>query len=54
MARFQRRWRNTNSIEEGSGEDAEDEVEEEAAVGLEAQDSSRSTEYRGCQVLEVR
>lgn len=54
MASFQRCGRNPDSVEEGSGEDGEDEVEKEATIGLEAEDSGRGAEYRGREVLKVR
>lgn len=46
-------WGHPHKVEERGGEEGEGEVEEEAAIGLEAEDTGGDAEERGREGLEV-
>lgn len=46
--------RDLDEVDERGGEEGEEEVEEEARVGLEAQDAGADTEERGADVVQGR
>lgn len=48
LSSWYRRWRNTDGVEEDRGQEREEDVEQEAAVGLEAEDAGGYTEEGGC------
>lgn len=50
---LERRGRHAEAVEEDRGQQREDQVEEKAAVGLEAQDAGCDSEQRGCEGLEI-
>lgn len=54
MAGLGRRGRDPDRVEEDGGQDGEDEVEEEAAVGFQAQDAGRGAEDGRSEGLQIR